>query len=78
MTIKELSEKELDALIARMESAIDNDISITKEDMKLWLEIGLSFAQLSEQLADNDVTKGRELTPLLLVYLMGLSGAFAR
>ena len=56
MTIKELSEKELDALIARMESAIENDISITKEDMKLWLEIGLSFAQLSEQLADNDVT----------------------
>jgi len=56
MTIKELSEKELDALIARMEDAIENDISITKEDMKLWLEIGLSFAQLSEQLADNDVT----------------------
>ncbi len=56
MIIKEISEKELDALIMRMESAIENDISITKEDMKLWLEIGLSFAQLNEHLADNDIT----------------------
>lgn len=56
MRIKEISEKELDELILRMESAIENDISITKEDMKLWLEIGLSFAQLSEHLVDKDIT----------------------
>ena len=56
MPIKEISEKELDALIKRLEEAIENDLSITKEDMKLWFEIGMSFAYFQEQLSDNKVT----------------------
>jgi transposase len=56
MPIKEISDKELDGLLKRLEEAISNDLSLTKEDMKLLLEILVSFAHLSEQLSDNDIT----------------------
>jgi transposase len=54
--IKEITEKELDGLISRLSEAIDNNLSLSVKDMKLLLEILLSFASLQERLADNDVT----------------------
>jgi transposase len=54
--IKEITESELDGLISRLSEAIDNNLSLSLKDMKLLLEILQSYAHLSEQLADNDIT----------------------
>lgn len=54
--IKEIDEKELDSLISRLQEAIDKELSLNKEDMELLLQVLMSFASLSEHLADNDVT----------------------
>lgn len=56
MLVKEISEKELDALIERVRKAKEDNLSLTAEDMELVLEMLLNFAQLQEQLADSDIT----------------------
>lgn len=53
---QDLTEAELDALIARVERAIEHELALSVEDMKLLLQALLSLAHLQERLADNDIT----------------------
>lgn len=65
--ITEISEKELDELIIQVQQALEHNLSLTVKDMELVLKILVSFAHLSEHLADNDVTlhKLRKLAGLV-------------
>jgi len=67
MSFKEINEGELDALIERIKQAKADNLALTAGDIDLILEMLLSFAQLSEQLADNDATlhKLRKLAGLV-------------
>ncbi len=56
MLVKEISEKELDALIERVRKAKADNLALTAEDMELVLEMLINFAHLQEQLSDNDIT----------------------
>lgn len=51
-----LSEAELDGLIRRLEEAIEHDLSLSAEDMKLLLQALLSLVHLQERLGENDIT----------------------
>lgn len=65
--IKEITENEIDGLLSRLSEAIENNLSLSVKDMKLLLEILQSYAHLSEQLSDNDITlhKLRKLAGLV-------------
>lgn len=67
MLVKEINEKELDALIERIKQEKADNLALTAGDIDLILEMLLTFAHLSEQLADNDVTlhKLRKLAGLV-------------
>ncbi|MEO7045604.1 MAG: transposase, partial [Ferruginibacter sp.] len=67
MLVKEINDKELDALIERIKQAKADNLALTAGDIDLILEMLLSFAQLSERLSDNDVTlhKLRKLVGLV-------------
>lgn len=56
MLVREINEKELDALIDRIKQAKADNLALTSSDIDLVLEMLVSFAQLSEQLSDNDIT----------------------
>lgn len=51
-----ISEQGLEALILRLQEAIENDLSITKEDMNLLLKVLLSFSYIQDKLTDSDIT----------------------
>lgn len=63
----DLSEADLDALIARLEQAIAHDLALSAEDLRLVLQIVLSFGQLHERLSEKDITlhKLRKLAGLV-------------
>ena len=67
MPVREINERELDALIERIKQAKADNLALTESDIDLVLEMLISFAHLSEQLADNDVTlhKLRKLAGLV-------------
>lgn len=52
----DLSEAELDALIERVKEAVAHDLALSQADLRLLLEVLLSFAHLQERLADNAIT----------------------
>lgn len=54
--IIELSEAELDALIARLEHAIAHDLALSVDDLRILLQVLLSFAHLHERLGEQDIT----------------------
>ena len=51
-----LSEAELDALMARLDHAIAHDLSLSVDDLRLLLQVLLSFAHLHERLGEQDIT----------------------
>lgn len=67
MLVREIDEKELDALIERIKQAKADNLALTNSDIDLILEMLISFAHLSEQLSDNDITlhKLRKLAGLV-------------
>ena len=54
--IEDLDSQEIDALIARLQEAIDYDLALSVEDTRLLLSIVLTFAAMQERLSDKDVT----------------------
>jgi hypothetical protein len=52
----DLTDAELDALIARVERAIEHELALSVEDMQWLLQALLSLAHLQERLADSDIT----------------------
>ena len=63
----EISEAELDALIHRVNEAIEQDLSLSIADMQLLLNALVMLSQLQGRLADNDITlhKLRKLAGLV-------------
>lgn len=56
VTVEELSQDELNALIERVEYAIENDLSVSTGDLKLLLTAITTLCTLQQKLEDNDVT----------------------
>ena len=54
--VSELSAEALDALITRVQEAIDNDLSLSTEDLKLLLNAVLTLATMQERLSNKDIT----------------------
>ena len=54
--IIELSEAELDGLIERLEQAIAHDLALSVDDLRILLQVLLSFAHLHERLSERDMT----------------------
>ena len=54
--IVDLSSEELDALMKRLEQAIDYDLALSKEDIRLLLNAVVTLASMQERLSDNKVT----------------------
>ena len=54
--ILEFSEAELDGLIARLEQAIAHDLALSVDDLRILLQVLLSFAHLHERLSERDIT----------------------
>lgn len=54
--ISTLSSEELDALIARLQEAIDFDLALSGDDIRLLLNALLTLASMQERLTDKDVT----------------------
>lgn len=52
----ELSEAELDGLIERLEQAIAHDLALSVDDLRILLQVLLSFAHLHERLSERDIT----------------------
>jgi len=52
----DLSPEELDALIGRVEQAIEHDLALSNEDLRLLLQALLTLAQLQERLQDHAIT----------------------
>jgi hypothetical protein len=55
-TTTELNDRELDALIERIQQAIEHQLALSPEDLRLLLHALLMLAQLQERLADQDIT----------------------
>lgn len=55
-SIQEISQEELNALIERVEFAIENELSLSIEDMKLLLLAIHSLATLQQKIEDKDIT----------------------
>lgn len=56
MEFKELDKQELDALIGRMEDAIEHDLALSKEDIGLLLSAIQTLALLQNKIGDQDIT----------------------
>ena len=56
MMIEEINKSELSALINRVEHAIENDLALPVEDLKLLLLAITTLATLQERIEDKDVT----------------------
>ena len=54
--VSELNTAALDALIIRAQEAIDNDLSLSTDDIKLLLNAVLTLATMQERLSNKDVT----------------------
>ncbi len=54
--VTEISEAELDALIVRVQEAIEHQLALSVEDLQLLLKALLTLARLHEHLAENDIT----------------------
>ena len=54
--ILEFSEAELDGLIERLEQAIAHDLALSVDDLRILLQVLLSFAHLHERLSERDIT----------------------
>ncbi|MCY4045679.1 MAG: transposase [Cellvibrionales bacterium] len=52
----DIDQAELDALIKRLEEARDYDLTLSFRDCQLIIDVLLTFGNLHEQLADNDIT----------------------
>jgi hypothetical protein len=52
----DINEAELDALIERVNNAIEHNISLSVEDMKLLLNAIMTLANLHEHMAESDIT----------------------
>ena len=63
----DLNPAELDALIERVEQAIEHDLALSNEDLRLLLQALLTLAQLQERLQDQAITlsKLRKLAGLV-------------
>jgi transposase len=55
-SIQEISQAELDALIERVELAIENELALSIEDMKLLLLAIHSLSMLQQKIEDKDIT----------------------
>jgi transposase len=55
-SIQEISQRELDALIERVEFAINNELALSIEDMKLLLLAIHSLSMLQQKIEDKDIT----------------------
>ena len=55
-TISELNAEALDALIIRAQEAIDNNLSLSTDDIKLLLNAVLTLATMQERLSNKEVT----------------------
>lgn len=51
-----ISEAELDRLIERLEQAIAHDLALSVDDLRILLQVLLSFAHLHERLSEHDIT----------------------
>jgi len=54
--IIELSTEELDALIVRLQEAIDYDLALSADDVRLLLNAVITLASMQERLSDKDIT----------------------
>ncbi|MBT4837727.1 MAG: transposase [Methylococcales bacterium] len=54
--ISELSVEEIDALIGRLEEAIEFDLALSKSDIRLLINAVLTLASMQERLQDKDIT----------------------
>ena len=63
----ERTDAELDGLIARLEHAIAHDLALSGDDLRVLLQVLLSFAHLHERLSEKDITlhKLRKLAGLV-------------
>ena len=55
-TFTDLTHDELDALIQRIEEAIEHELSLSGDDLRLLLQALLMLTELQDRLAENDVT----------------------
>ena len=55
-SVSELSEAQLDALIERVQQAVEHQLSLSVEDMQLLLKALFTLAHLQERLAETDIT----------------------
>jgi hypothetical protein len=55
-TTPELNDHELDALIERIQQAIEHQLALSSDDLRLLLHALLMLSQLQERLADQDIT----------------------
>ena len=69
--IIDLSSDELDALVARLEEAIDYHLALSADDIRLLLNAVVTLPSMQERLSDNKVTlhKLRKLSPYVPVSL---------
>ena len=56
MEFKELDQKALDALVARIEDAIEHDLALSSEDLQLLLSAIQTLAMLQDKIEDQDIT----------------------
>ncbi len=54
--ITQLSTEELDALIGRLQEAIDYDLTLCADDIRLLLNAVMTLASMQERIADKDIT----------------------
>lgn len=56
MTIKDVSQKEIDALIDRLQAAIDHDLSVEKDDLILLMQLVETLTHLQDKMNEKDMT----------------------
>ena len=56
MTIKDVSQKEMDALIDRLQAAIDHDLSVEKDDLILLMQFVETLTHLQDKMNEKDMT----------------------
>jgi len=56
MEIREVNQSEFDGLISRIEDAIDNNLALSTDDLRLLLSAIHTLTELQNRLEDNDIT----------------------
>ena len=69
--ISELDTEELDALMVRLQEAIDFELALSTDDIRLLLSAVMTLASMQERLSSKDVTvhKLRKLLGMVQAYV---------